>query len=92
MHYLYHYHSTEREREREREGEKKVTCVSTRTLSRIKPEPEKEIPASKKPRSYKTELDDFEKCVVRRRVNEMYGSKTIRPTFDRIPSRYSSYN
>ena len=100
MHYLYHYHSIERERQRQtdrqtdraRERASKLTCVSTRTLSRIKAEPEKEVLVSKKPRSYKTELDDFDKCVVRRTVNERYGSKTIRPTLDRIQTRYSSCN
>ena len=59
----------ERERgERERERESKLTCVSTRTLSRIKAEPEKEILVPKKPRIYMTEPDDFDKCVVRRTV------------------------
>ena len=42
-----------------------------------------EILASK-PRSDKIELDNFDKCVVRRTVNEMYGLKNIRPTLDRI--------
>ena len=71
MHYLY---QTERERA------SKLTCVSTKMLFRIKAEPGKKILASKKPRSYETELDDFDKCVVRRTVNEMYGNKKIRPT------------
>ena len=81
-----------REREKERERASKLTCVSARTLSRIKAEPEKEVFASKKLRSYNTELGDFDKCVVRRTVSEMYGSKKIRPTLDRISTRYNSCN
>ena len=30
------------------------------------------------PWNFKAELDDFDKCVVRRTVNEMYGRKKIR--------------
>ena len=67
-----------------RERASKLTGISTRTLSRINAEPEKEILASRKPRSDRIELDDFDKCVVRRTVNEMYGIKKIRPTLDRI--------
>ena len=67
-----------------RERASMLTGVSTRTLSRIKAEPEKEILASRKPRSDKIELDNFDKCVIRRTVNEMYGLKKIRPTLDRI--------
>ena len=66
----------------QRERESKLIGVSSGTLSRIEAEPEKEILASKKSRSYKPELDDFDKCFVRRTVNEMYGGKNIRPTLD----------
>ena len=67
-----------------RERANMLNGVSTRILSRIKAEPEKEILASRKPRSDKIELDNFDKCVVRRTVNEMYGLKKIRSTLDRI--------
>ena len=36
------------------------------------------ILASKKPRSFKTELDVFDKCVVRRTASEMYMRKKMR--------------
>ena len=67
-----------------RERASMLTGVSTRTLSRIKAEAEKEILTSRKPRSDTIELDNFDKCVVRRTVNEMYGLKKITPTLDRI--------
>ena len=67
-----------------RERASKLTGISTRTLSRIKSEPGKEILKSRKPRSDRIELDDFDKCVLRRTVNEMYGVKKIRPTLDKI--------
>ena len=67
-----------------RERASKMTGISARTLSRNNSEPEKEILASRKPRSDRIELDDFDKCVVRRTVNEMYDIKKIRPTLDKI--------
>ena len=67
----------ERERERKRERERQTDRQTDRQTERQqadrhvnqnviphqRAEPQKEILASKKPRSFKTELDDFDKCV-----------------------------
>ena len=75
---------SERERERERETDRQTERqqadrhVNQNLIQHQRAEPQKDILASKKLRSFKTELDDFDKCVVRRTVNEMYGRKKIR--------------
>ena len=55
-----------------------VRHVNQNVIPHQTAEPQKEILASKKRQSFKTELDDFDKCVVRRTVNEIYGRKKIR--------------
>ena len=84
------YRERERERERERKRDRQTDRqtdrerqqadrhVNQNVIPHQRAEPQKEILASKKPRSFKTELDDFDKCVVRRTVIEMYGRKNIR--------------
>ena len=48
------------------------------------------ILVSKKPWSYKIELADFDKCIVQRKFDEMYGNTNLRPTLDRIPATNST--
>ena len=69
---------------KETEIASKLTGISTRTLSHIKVEPDKEILVSQKLQSDRIELDDFDKCVVRRTVNEIYGIKRIQFLLDSI--------
>ena len=82
---LSQYREREGERERrqtdrqaDRERQQADRHVNQNVILHQRAEPQKEILASKKPQSFKTELDDFDKCVVRRTVNEMYGRKKIR--------------
>ena len=85
---LSQYTRTEREREREsrhtdrqtdRERDMQVVRhVNQNVFLHQTAESQKEILASKKRLSFKTELDDFDKCVGRRTVNEIYGRKKIR--------------
>ena len=67
-----------RETDRQRDSKLSDRHVNQNVIPHQRAEPQIEILASKKPQSFKTELDDFDKCAVRRTVNEMYGRKKIR--------------
>ena len=69
---------SERDRQTDTERQQADRHVNQNVIPHQRAEPQKEILASKKTRSFKTELDDFDKCVVRRTVNEIYGRKKIR--------------
>ena len=59
-----------------REGASKLTGISNKTLSRIKAESEKAILASRKPRSHRMKLGDFDKCEIYINCKTTHTNKT----------------